>query len=69
MRPLVRTTQFSFGINGHIDFHQGASENPMIGTVEDWYLINTMTSPQIGHPIHVHLIQYEHLREYTLKLT
>ena len=56
MRPLVFSSiDFRFGINGHLSFHSGESETPTIGTVEDWYLINTIN---FGHPIHVHLIQY-----------
>lgn len=65
MRPLVLSTDFILGINGQLMFHNGASEDPEIGTVEDWYLINTVF---FGHPIHVHLIQYEFIQEYTLKL-
>ena len=64
MRPLILTTGFHLGINGHTLFHNGASENPTIGTVEDWFLINTMI---IGHPMHIHLIQYEVIGEFSLK--
>ena len=67
MRPLIRDSSFNFGINGQTTFHNGESENPEIGTIEDWYFINTMTDPKISHPLHVHLIQYEHIREYELK--
>lgn len=60
MRPLMMirgdTGGRAFGINGHFVFSQGASENPKIGTTEDWYMINTMSGP---HPIHIHLINYQ----------
>ena len=36
-----------------------------MGTVEDWYLINTIP---FGHPIHVHLINFQVVREYDLLL-
>lgn len=65
MRPLKITSGPRFSINGHADFHKGKSENPKIGTVEDWYLINLSGAM---HPIHIHLIQFQHLRQYTLKM-
>jgi FtsP/CotA-like multicopper oxidase with cupredoxin domain len=50
------TTIFNFMVNGHHDFHQGAAENPTVGSMEDWYIINTINE---GHPIHVHLIVFQ----------
>ena len=47
-------------------FDQGKSENPQIGTVEDWYLINGNTG--IPHPFHVHLINFQMVKEYVLKV-
>lgn len=43
----------------------GASENPKIGSVEDWYLINTIS---FGHPIHIHLIQFQIIEYYQLRV-
>ena len=57
----------AFGINGHLEFSQGASENPQIGTIEDWYLINSMVFP-IDHPIHIHLINYQFVNKYSLRI-
>ncbi len=64
-RPLVWVGRQTFTINGRVDFHNGSSENPTMGTVEDWYLINTIS---FGHPIHVHLINFQVVREYDLLL-
>jgi spore coat protein A len=50
------TTGFKFLVNGHYDFHKGAAENPVIGSIEDWYIINTIN---LAHPIHVHLINFQ----------
>jgi spore coat protein A, manganese oxidase len=37
-------------------FDMGASDNPKIGTIEDWYFINTLFE---AHPIHFHLINFQ----------
>ena len=67
MRPLIsRPFDQRFVINGHYMFDMGASENPQIGTIEDWYIINTITEP---HPIHMHLQQFQVVRTYSLKLS
>lgn len=67
MRPLIIfNNPFFFSINGRIDFHAGKSENPTIGTYEDWYLINTMDE---AHPIHVHLINFQVVKILSLKRT
>ena len=65
MRPLLFYGGL-FSINGHVNFHHGQSENPQIGTIEDWYFINLI--PFVPHPIHVHLINYQLVKEYSLKL-
>lgn len=62
MRPLMSTDALT--INGRSDFHGGRSENPTIGTYEDWYLINTL---QNGHPIHVHLINFQVIKVLNLR--
>lgn len=36
----------------------------MIGTIEDWYIINTISNP---HPIHVHLINFQVIEKKTLR--
>uniref|UniRef100_A0A1J3CGV6 Spore coat protein A n=1 Tax=Noccaea caerulescens TaxID=107243 RepID=A0A1J3CGV6_NOCCA len=64
MRPLVWMGQSIFTINGRTDFHKGRSENPMVGTIEDWFMINTIF---FAHPIHVHLINFEVVKELTLR--
>ena len=46
-------------------FDQGKSENPQIGTVEDWFLINVDNF--VVHPFHFHLINYQIVRDYYLK--
>lgn len=64
MRPLFFSSDGEFGINGHLRFSQGASDNPRIGTIEDWFLINIMDE---NHPIHIHLIQYQAVELIALK--
>jgi FtsP/CotA-like multicopper oxidase with cupredoxin domain len=39
----------------------------MIGSVEDWIIINTMVAGEIPHPIHVHLINYQVVARYTMR--
>jgi len=41
------------------------SENPEAGTVEIWNLVNTTTD---GHPIHIHLVQFQVLERRPLDL-
>jgi FtsP/CotA-like multicopper oxidase with cupredoxin domain len=65
MRPLLWIGQNIFTINGRLDFHKGWSENPMVGTTEDWIIANTIYFP---HPIHIHLINFQVIREYDLQL-
>lgn len=50
-------------INGRIDFHTGFSENPVIGSTEDWFLINTFP---YGHPMHIHLINFQVIKIFKL---
>jgi hypothetical protein len=53
-----------FTINGRTSFHGGWSENPTLGTTEDWFLINNIF---FGHPMHVHLLNFEVIREFHLR--
>lgn len=53
-----------FTLNGRSDFHQGWAEEPEIGTTEDYYFINLTPIP---HPIHIHLVMFQVLREYELR--
>lgn len=64
MRPLIWMGQTTFTIHGRTSFHTGKSENPTIGTVEDWFLINTMFFP---HPIHIHLINFQVIASYDVR--
>ena len=55
-----------FSINAHIDFYEGGTDRPVIGSTEDWYFINlNFFAP---HPIHVHLINYQIQKQYSLRL-
>jgi FtsP/CotA-like multicopper oxidase with cupredoxin domain len=65
MRPLIWVGNNTFTINGRTDFHKGLSENPVLGSIEDWFLINTIFFP---HPIHVHLINFQVIKEYDLRV-
>lgn len=58
-RPLIKAAT-KFTINGRADFHSGKSENPKIGDIEDWLIVNTYTGTP--HPIHVHLINFQVVR-------
>ena len=55
-----------YSTNGHTMFDQGKSENPQVGTVEDWFLIN-VDSLKV-HPFHFHLVNFQIVRDYTLKI-
>jgi FtsP/CotA-like multicopper oxidase with cupredoxin domain len=70
MRPLFRDSKFNFFINGHYKFSEsGASENPRIGTTEDWFFINAMLGPiPLPHPMHIHLITFQVLQRGQLKI-
>lgn len=65
MRPLIKINGV-YSINGRLSFHSGKSENPTIGTYEDWYMINVMTST---HPMHFHLINFQVIKILTLRKT
>lgn len=56
MRPLMKNSLKKFLVNGHYDFHQGAHENPRIGSIEDWFIINAINN---AHPIHLHLVLFQ----------
>ena len=46
----------TFMFNGHPKFSTtGATDNPKIGTTEDWIFYSFLAK----HPIHVHLINYQ----------
>lgn len=47
-------------------FEEGQSENPKIGTTEDWYIVNNVLEQ---HPIHIHLINFQAIGHYSLKTT
>ena len=66
MRPIFFYSK-KFFFNGHYMFSEsGRSDNPKIGTTEDWFFINTMS---FAHPIHVHLINYQIIGKTRLRLT
>ena len=67
MRPLLsRPSDMTFLINGHYMYDMGETDNPKIGTVEDWYIINNLFEP---HPMHFHLVNHQVVQNYNLKLT
>jgi FtsP/CotA-like multicopper oxidase with cupredoxin domain len=45
-------------------FDMGASDNSKIGTYEEFYMINNLWE---GHPIHIHLINFQIISSYSLK--
>jgi len=45
-------------------YDMGESEDPEIGTIEDWYVINNLDE---NHPIHIHLINFQSIASYSLK--
>jgi FtsP/CotA-like multicopper oxidase with cupredoxin domain len=64
MRPFFYDGS-RFNFNGHYSFtDHGHSDDPQIGTTEDWFFINAIF---FGHPIHVHLINYQVIAQGTLK--
>lgn len=66
MRPLLSLPRDGkFVINGHYMFDMGASDNPKIGTTEDWFMINTLVEP---HPIHFHLVNFQIVQTYSLRM-
>jgi hypothetical protein len=60
-KPFMRDSfaQFNLVINGHHHFGEGASDQPQIGTTEDWFFINTLLNPDLPHSVHVHLINFQ----------
>ena len=67
MKPLFsRPSDKKFIINGHYKFMKGASDNPDIGTTEDWHFINNLVQ---AHPFHFHLVNFQVIQKYSLKLT
>lgn len=65
MRPLIWMGQNVFTINGRRDFHAGKSQNPTIGTVQDWFILNTI---YFAHPVHVHLINFQVIGSYDVRV-
>ena len=57
--PPVKTMTLHSGdislLNGQ-SFHAEVSETPVLGTTEDWDLVNLTPS---DHPIHLHLVQFQ----------
>ena len=65
MRPLIKmSSAFFLSINSRSEFHKGKSDKPTIGTIEDWFIINTM---EFLHPIHIHLINFQVINVYDLR--
>jgi FtsP/CotA-like multicopper oxidase with cupredoxin domain len=62
MKPIFMKNGVHF-FNGHYDYASGRTDNPKIGTTEDWAFIG------LGHrhPIHVHLINYQIIGKTDLK--
>lgn len=50
-------------IGAHYMFEDGASDQPKIGTVEDFYLINNLWE---DHPMHIHLINHQVVKDIDL---
>lgn len=66
MRPLFSFPKdVTFTIGGHYMFDMGASDNSKIGTYEEFYMINNLWE---GHPIHIHLVNFQVTHSYSLKL-
>lgn len=68
MRPILRDASNSFFFNGHLSFTgSGRTDNPKIGTTEDWIFINTMVEVNLYHPIHFHLVNFQIIASTKLK--
>lgn len=63
MRPFSKTSDDHIATNGNLAIFEGKSEDPYLGTVEDWYFINNMNSPQT---IHFELVQFQTMDQFTL---
>lgn len=54
-------------INAHKSFSDdGATDNPFIGTTEDWF-VNTLLGPDLPHSMHVHLIIFQAISQGEIK--
>ena len=63
MKPTFKKSGVHF-FNGHYDFMKnGKTDNPKIGTTEDWVFISLTHR----HPIHMHLINFQIIGITTLK--
>ena len=52
-----RDFYYRFTFNAHIDYYDGSSDKPVIGSTEDWYFVNTVQEK--AHPIHFHLLRFQ----------
>lgn len=67
MRALFsRPVEEVFSINLHPFFERGGVEEPKIGTVEDWFMVNTVSE---SHPLHFHIVNFQVIEELSLKVT
>lgn len=51
-------------IGAHYMFEMGRADNAQIGTIDDFYLVNTLWE---AHPMHIHLINFQVVATYSLK--
>ena len=63
MRPFDKTSDDHIAINGHLTIFHGKSENPVLGSIEDWYFINNVDTAQ---SIHVDLVQFQAMDQFKL---
>ncbi len=63
MRPFSKTSDGHIATNGHLTIFEGRSEDPYLGTFEDWYFINSINVPQ---SIHLDLVQFQTIDQYSL---
>lgn len=61
---LSRPPGLGYWMQGHM-MSEGQADAPKIGTIEDWYFI---CSDSEAHPIHLHLVNFQVIQKYTLKL-
>jgi hypothetical protein len=65
-RALIGDPFGTFSINAHPIFEMSSPEDPIIGSIEDWHIINTMSWFAIPHPIHIHLINFQIMSVYNM---
>lgn len=68
-KPFMRDSfaEFNLVINGHHRYNEGASDQPRIGTTEDWFFMNLLLGPDLPHSVHVHLINFQIIAQGELK--